>query len=155
MKKRGFTLIELMIVIAIIGLIAAIALPRFAGVSDSAKVAQVQGDLTSVRTSISMFYVKSNSAFPIIPTGEANKNHDLSLVQSPRATFTDYYSKSYLPKPPAFNDGTIVVNSTNVVYDVNGTIVYEGGWTYDVTNGDFFAAIKQGAYGDNTDWTEF
>jgi len=151
MKKRGFTLIELMIVIAIIGLMAAIALPRFAGVSDSAKVAQVQGDLTSVRTSISMFYVKSNSAFPILK----GENQDLNTVKSPRATFTDYYSKSYLPKPPAFNDGKIVVNSTNIVYEINGTVVYEGGWVYDVTNGDFFAAIKQGAYGDNTDWSEF
>jgi len=153
MKSRGFTLIELMIVIAIIGLMAAIALPRFANTSEKAKVAQVQGNLTNMRTSIAMFFVRTGA----FPQFDYTEDQDLNEVENSDKTvrFTDYYSKGYLPKSPAFNDGTIVVNSTNIVYDINGTVVYEGGWTYDVDNGDIFAAIKQRAYGDNTDWSEF
>jgi len=153
MKKRGFTLIELMIVIAIVGLLAAIALPRFANTSEKAKVAQVQGNLTNMRTSIAMFFVRTGD----YPQFFYTANQDLNNVKNSDGTvkFTDYYSKSYLPKTPAFNDGKIEVNSTNVVYKINGTVVYKGGWTYDVTNGDFHAAIKQKAYGDNTDWSKF
>lgn len=42
--KKGFTLTELMAVITIIGLLSAIAMPRFTNITNSAKAAQVQGN---------------------------------------------------------------------------------------------------------------
>jgi type IV pilus assembly protein PilA len=41
-KKKGFTLIELIVVIAILGILAAIAVPRFSGITDKAKVSADQ-----------------------------------------------------------------------------------------------------------------
>ncbi|GLI58098.1 hypothetical protein PM10SUCC1_36120 [Propionigenium maris DSM 9537] len=54
MKKNGFTLIELMVVVAVIGFLAAIALPKFTGVVDSGKIAKVEGDLRAIDTAARM-----------------------------------------------------------------------------------------------------
>ena len=53
--RRAFTLFEAMIVIVIIGILAAIVIPNFGSVSNDAKAASVQGTLAGVRSSIASF----------------------------------------------------------------------------------------------------
>ena len=54
-RKSAFTLIELLIVVAIIGILAAIAIPNFQNAQVRAKISRVYGDLRSVRTALEMY----------------------------------------------------------------------------------------------------
>ena len=73
-KHSGFTLIELVIVIVILGILAAAALPRFSDLSTDARVAAVNGLAGSVRSAASIAHATQLSkgysvAFPVILDG--------------------------------------------------------------------------------------
>jgi len=56
LNKKGFTLIELMIVIAIIGILAAIAIPQFASYRQKSYNSASQSDLRNIKTNLEAYY---------------------------------------------------------------------------------------------------
>ena len=68
-SQQGFTLIELMIVVAIIGILAAVAIPQYSDYTQKTKLSKVQSLADPVRTAIGLFY-SENSSCPV-PTTQA------------------------------------------------------------------------------------
>ena len=55
-NRKGFTLIELLIVVVIIGILAAIAIPKFAATKDKAKLASVKTDVRNMMTAQEAYF---------------------------------------------------------------------------------------------------
>jgi len=70
--KRGFTLIEILIVVVILGILAAIVIPQFTSASEEAKGSSVQSQLQTVRSQIELFNMKEG-AYPDFQTNGWNE----------------------------------------------------------------------------------
>ena len=62
-NKKGFTLIELLIVVVIIGILAAIAIPKFANTKEKAYVASMKSDLRNLITAQEAYFADNNSTY--------------------------------------------------------------------------------------------
>jgi len=67
-RQRGFTLIEIMIVVVIIGLLAAVIMPQLLGRVDDARVAKAHQDIQAIETALTMYRL-DNAKYPTTDQG--------------------------------------------------------------------------------------
>ena len=76
MKQKGFTLIELMIVVAIIGILAAIAIPQYQNYVARTQVAEGLALASGVKTALTLYY-QETGGFPDAGSGKYDDAHKL------------------------------------------------------------------------------
>ena len=118
MRNKGFTLLELLIVISIIAILAATLIPNFIGFDAEAKLASTKTNLNTLRTRISLFRAKE-SKYPV-------KLEDLLTV-----TYNDLgVEKPYLEQIPvefiSSSDGNNTIDNIRSTDSLPG----DGGWVY-------------------------
>lgn len=97
-KQQGFTLIELMIVVAVIGVLSAIALPQYQKYVAKSEIASVLATLTGAKTNVEAFTVETGQfppngqetalGVPTMPLGEVVFARDTKDVDAGTITFT-------------------------------------------------------------------
>ncbi|HVP07495.1 MAG TPA: prepilin-type N-terminal cleavage/methylation domain-containing protein [Candidatus Acidoferrum sp.] len=125
-ENRGFTLIELVIIIVILGILAAVAIPKYQDITAQAKEAACRGALGGLRSGISIYY--ANQA---VTTGTATWP---TLVQ---LSSIGTVMAQAIPKNP-YQLSTNAPDSI-VTGVTKGTIVgARGGWAYDAATGNIW-----------------
>jgi general secretion pathway protein G len=69
--KSGFTLVEILIVVVILGILAAVVIPQFTNASTEAKTNSLMSNLQSVRSQIELYKVQHNDDIPVPESGGA------------------------------------------------------------------------------------
>ncbi len=93
-KLKGFTLIELVIVIAILGILAGIAIPRFIDTTEAARGAKLLGDMRTIESMALVYAADHGGQYPKVSTQESGFKFEDGSDK-----FNDYFSGGY-PLPP-------------------------------------------------------
>ena len=65
-RKTGFTLVEILIVVVILGILAAIVIPQFTNASESARVSSLSSTLQTIRSQLELYQVQHNGDYPTL-----------------------------------------------------------------------------------------
>ncbi len=131
--KKAFTLIEILIVVVILGILAAIVIPQFTKASEEAQVGNVVTQLQTIKSQIELYRVRNNGGFPDLTTAPFQ---DLVNVAG---TNLAPDGNTYMKAPPVNpRTGTATVaagTAAPTAFVARG----DGGWIYDAASGNFWA----------------
>ena len=160
----GFTLLEMLIAVVILGILAMVIVPQFSASSTDAKVSAAKADLSALRSAVENYYQQHNSAYPGAVTEDGNATAITDPTQCATA-FTDQLTKysqgnglvnadsakltaplygpyvkgSTLPVNPFNNLNTVVCDTTTT--DVTARTANNAyGWKFYSQTGSFIAA---------------
>lgn len=122
--RKAFTLVEILIVVVILGILAAVVVPQFVNASDEAQVGNVETQLQTLRTQIQLYRASDPAnAFP----GQATLWADLiaeGLIQEE-------------PINPRTNSDVVAAGASDAAAAEADTT---DGWHYDATTGQLWAS---------------
>jgi general secretion pathway protein G len=137
-NRRGFTLVEILIVVSIIGILAAIVFPQFKGSTAAAKAANGLVELQTARKQLEIWRMDHGGNYPTLVQLQLGAN-DWSVFTS-KTNSTGALDVSgthgpYFAKPLT----NIFTNSSNVVAAGAATAI--DGWTYNASTGEIRVVI--------------
>ncbi len=139
MKKNGFTLIELMITVAIIGILTSVGYPSYQNHIKKAKRSEAQAALVSMATAMEQWRVENNNNYSgvtaatvfaaQVPTdGTGTKTYDLD-IPSTTLTSTSYVLKATPAGTQADDDcGDLTLDSTGVKGAIKSGVAVANCW---------------------------
>jgi general secretion pathway protein G len=137
-RNAGFTLIEILIVVVILGILAAIVIPQFTTASDAARASSLVSQLQTIRSQLELYNVQHGGGYPDLADVDGNGTMWDRMLQETDAAgaiavgnpFGPYLQKA--PKNPFTTSSSV---------GVLGAAVATDGWAYDIATGEFRAVL--------------
>jgi general secretion pathway protein G len=148
---RAFSLVEILIVLMIIGILAAIAIPKFSNASQIARENSLKDDLRLLRTQFGV-YKTQHAVFPGYPAGDANQSPTAAVATAQLVKYTDSLGNvsdtgtnlykwgpymDQIPKNPMNGSADIKILGPGDVFTPDGTT----GWLYQPSSGTIKANV--------------
>lgn len=130
-RHNGFSLIELMIIVTIIGILAAIVIPTFSNANETAKAGALASQLNTVKKSLVMYSTDHDGAHPTEAQLITNQWQALINTTDIDGNISGSDYGPYFQKPP-FN---AFINSSTVAADNSAA------WKYDASTGTIQAVV--------------
>jgi general secretion pathway protein G len=131
-SQKGFTLVELLIVVIILGILAAVVIPQFNSAASESKEAALASNLATVRQAIEMYKVQHNDFYPSAAiVNELVYTTDVSGTTAASGSPYGPYLRNSFPKNP--------INSLDIVTTgvTTGAASDAAGWIYNTVSGEF------------------
>lgn len=145
--KKGFTLVEILIVVIILGILAAIVIPQFTEASSEARVSSVMTNLQTIRSQLLLYKTQHKEVYP----GSAS---DATVFGDQMTQYTDadgaisatpdaaHPYGPYLQSVPANPiSGSKVVRVVNNVATTFAAPAADAGWWFNMATGEFRADL--------------
>jgi len=133
-NQQGFTLVELLIVVIILGILAAVVIPQFNSAANESREAAVASNLATIRQAIEMYKVQHADALPSAAiVNELINSTDLDgTVQTDGSGAYGPYLRNSFPASPVDGVATVTTAATTPANGTGGS-----GWHYNTATGEF------------------
>jgi general secretion pathway protein G len=129
LRRKGFTILELLIVIAVIAILVGIALPRFKGMQDEGNIARAKGELRMLQTAIESYYIHNNNTLPTALSNLTTAVPQIAPSTLPTDPFTSAGAYGYAKTAPWFvvysvgpgTNGSAAIDANGTVTETNGS----------------------------------
>ena len=135
LRQSGFTLVELLIVVIILGILAAVVIPQFNTAAAESKEAAVASDLATVRQAIELYKVQHNDSFPT-SSFVAQLTAGTDVTGAAGSKYGPYI-RNVFPANPIDSTSTVATPAT-----MPSAPTSAGGWIYATGNGEFRANVS-------------
>ncbi len=133
---KGFTLVEILIVVVILGILAAIVVPQFTNAANEARTGNVDTQVSTIESQLELFAARNNGTYPdLVTDGWGTSGGTAGTMVA------DNYLKE-VPVNPFTGSSTVVANTSFTTSDSTYTISGStDGWAYDRATGNIVAII--------------
>jgi len=140
-NRNGFTLVEILIVVIILGILAAIVIPQFTSASTDARKNSLTSQLQTVRSQIELYKLQHNDSLPDFTTNQWLQMTSQTDVTGDTAATTKDFGP-YLQQAPinSLNNKTSILAVTaDPANIVTSTVAAGNGFVINTTNGKVWA----------------